>query len=244
MSTVSFSELQIGDYSALREFQRDREFFLNSFLPPNSFSMKSLRNNNNFVLVGRKGTGKSSCCLALSVEMEEKGYDSTFYNFSEDLTRSDLQDSVRTQVIDLRDLSTSKLFDSIVEMYDFRDIWKRRVLFSLAEALQAKGASSEFVKFMKSVVLAESSIAQGVGKGLEVPLPEQAVQIFNQFKKIKYTKATMPLKDYVSTALALLCEYHSETKFFFFFDELNISHSKSVSDECETLIALVRVRMH
>ena len=239
---VAFKDLRIGDYSALREFQRDQEFFLNSFIPPQSFSLSSLRNNNNFILIGRKGTGKSSCCLALSVEQEREGYGSTFFNFSDDLSRSDLRDSVRTQSLKIDGKGIAKLYDSIVEFYDFRDLWKRRVLYSIARYIQEtdnKNASSEFVRFVTSVSLAESSISEGVGKELLIPVSDIAKSILQRIQRSAAAEK-MPLRDYVLAALHLLRECHSDLKYFFFFDELNISHTKSGSDEYETLIALVR----
>ena len=148
---VRFSEMEFGDYSAIREYHRSPEFFMNSFLPPNTFSLSSLRNNNNFILVGRKGSGKSSCCLALAHEKAADGFGTFFYNFSDDLSRAELRDSVRTQALNLKDISTQKLFDSIVEFYDFRDLWKRRVLYTLARWLAKKGVNSEFVRFTTSI---------------------------------------------------------------------------------------------
>ncbi len=237
---IQFRDLTIGDYSALREYNRNPDFFVKSFLPPNSFSLSSIRNNHNFILIGRKGTGKSSCCLALAHEKGGEGFSAFFYNFSDDLTRAELKDSVQTQSLNLGDISTRKLFDSIVEFYDFRDLWKRRVLYTIAQDLHRSGNSSEFIKFVSSVKLAESSIADGVGRGLQLPIPGEFSNFIKQFDVGKFRSGELPLSRYNEIALSLLRQYHSDYKCFFFFDELNLSHSKSGSDEYETLIALVR----
>ena len=130
-----FRDLTFGDYSGLREYKRNPDFFVNSFIEPPSFSLNSLHNRRNFIIVGRKGTGKSSCCLALAHLKKNEGFRSTFYSFSEDLTRAEIKDAVVTQRLNLSDISTKKLFDSIIDFYDFRDLWTRRVIHSLSSGL-------------------------------------------------------------------------------------------------------------
>lgn len=192
-------------------------------------------------MVGRKGTGKSSCCLALAHIKSEEGYQSTFYNFSDDLGRHDLKEAVQTQSLDLKDTaSMAKLFESISSFYDFRDLWKRRVISKIASVINEGGASSNFTDFATSINLSESSITEGVGKGLVIEKPELTGAVGAILKKIAPHKNTMNLRDFNKVGLDLIKQCHPNTKHYFFFDELNLSHAKSNSDEYETLLALVR----
>lgn len=230
-----------GDYSGLREYTRDPELFVQSFVEPSSLSLGSLRRNGNFIIVGRKGTGKSSCCLTYAHRLSKEGYVTTFFNFSEDLTRLDLKEAVQTQSINLSDISTKKLFDSIVEWYDFRDLWIRKVIHRIATSIVRSGGTSSFTKFATSVSLSESSIAEGVGRGLSLPLNiENWKETLKGLKLPSNGSSTLSLHEYNEACLQLIQEYHPGIKFFFFFDELNLSHVKSDSSEYNTLLALVR----
>lgn len=238
---IEFKECAFGDYSGLREYRRNRDRFMRTFVLPESFSMNSLRNDGNFVVVGRKGSGKSTCCLALGHRKQEEGFATTFYSFSDDLNRLDLKEAVQTQVIDLRDLSTRKLFDSILEFYDFRELWKRKVLNAIARRISEDGGRSPFTTFATSVQLSEASIAEGVGKGLNVTLPDIALPGFLKTALSQGpTEKTLSLRKYNDACMRLLRECHPNTRHMFFFDELNLSHTKSDSSEYDTLIALIR----
>lgn len=201
--------------------------------------MNSLRNSQNFVLIGRKGTGKSSCCLSLSHAKRLKGYNTTFYNFSEEVGRSELKEAVHTQNIDLKSIDTTKLFESILEAYDFRDMWKRKVLHRIALDLPG---SSTFKSWVTSIDLSENGIADGLERGLNLPLPEPAKSILGTVwhgaNKIK-ANSKISLKDFVSIGFDLLFQCHPDVRHYFFFDELNLSHSKSKTDEYNTYLALI-----
>jgi hypothetical protein len=231
---MKFKDYVFGDLSGLREYRRGPEAFIKSFVPPDSFSLASLRNDMNHIIVGRKGAGKSTCCLVRAHEMQEQGYHADFYNFSEDLSRSDFQGAVRTQRIDLKEIDSKRLFDSITEFYDFRDFWKRRVLYSISQAIS--DGSSHFVRFLKNCPLKDGSIAGGVTRGLKIPGFEFPIGIPSEFKM----QGELTLSEYVDTATKLLVAFHPGHRHVFFFDELNVSHVKSKSDEFNTLIALVR----
>ena len=236
-----FRDLTFGDYSGLREYKRDPRFFVNSFIQPPSFSLDSLHNRRNFIIVGRKGSGKSSCCLALAHKKNDEGFQSTFYNFSEDLTRAEIKDAVVTQKLNLSDISTKKLFDSIADFYDFRDLWIRRVIHSLSSLLVKQGIESSFVRLSQSMQISDESLAEGVGRGLMIPFPTTDLpRAITDLLRAKKREGALPLRDYNKICLRLLAENHSDLKHYFFFDELNLSHANSMSDQYNTLLALIR----
>jgi len=225
----------------MREYHRDPDFFVRSFIQPDSFSLDGLSNRSNFIIVGRKGTGKSSCCLRLAHEKMKDGIHSTFYSFSEEFGRSDIRDAVMTQSLNLADLSTQKLFDSIKDFYDFKELWIRRVLHSISTSLFKLGVSSEFVRFSQSIDLSESSIAQGIGRGLTLQVSADSSISWLKAVLASYrSKKPMPLKEFNAICVKLLIEYHSDLRHLFFFDELNISQVDTKSDQYEVLLALVR----
>ena len=145
---IKFADLKVGDYSGSREYLRDRDYFLSTFIEPPNFGLKSLKNSENFIVVGGKGTGKSSCCFSLADERRSEGFNSTFYNFTDDLTKVGLRDAVQTQVIELKAASVEKLMNSISEFYDFRELWKRKVYDSIFLRQFFVNASSYFSPFI------------------------------------------------------------------------------------------------
>ncbi|NEY91115.1 P-loop ATPase, Sll1717 family [Tabrizicola oligotrophica] len=236
-----FSDYVFGDYSGMREYRRDPDFFVKSFVQPDGFSLDNLSNKSNFIIVGRKGTGKSSCCLKIAHERKFEGVTSTFYSFSEDFGRPDIRDAVVTQALNLEDLSSGKLFDSVKDFYDFKELWIRRVLHSISSDLHQRGINSNFVRFCQSVELSERSIAQGIGRGLTLPPPPDfgipwLRDVLSNYKD----KKIMPLKDFNNSCLRLFAESHQNYRHVFFFDELNISQVDTKSDQYDVLLALVR----
>lgn len=236
-----FSDYQFGDYSGMREYQRDPDFFVNSFVQPDGFSLESLSNRSNFIIVGRKGTGKSSCCLKIAHEGKKIGKSSTFYCFSEDFGRTDIRDAVVTQALNLDDLSTGKLFDSVKDFYDFKELWIRRVLHSISSDLQSSGIKSTFVNFSQSSELSDKSIAQGVGRGLMLSSPpDLGIPWLKDLLASQKNSKSIPLRDFNAASLRLLSENHRGYRHMFFFDELNISQVDTKSDQYDVLLALVR----
>ena len=72
--TFTLSEVNFGEYEARREYHRDKSFFTNTFLTPLSFSLDTLSSKKNFILIGRKGTGKTACQIFLKNQKEAEGY--------------------------------------------------------------------------------------------------------------------------------------------------------------------------
>ena len=237
---MAIRDYNFGDYSGLREYRRNRSYFLNSFISPQGFRLSDLRNDRNYILVGRKGTGKSTCCLAHSADKRNDGYTCTFFNFSDDLNSTDLRDAVRTQHLSFNVEFISKLQESISEMYDFRDLWKRKVLITIAKDLLEKKQSSRFTDVASQIYLPDESISDGVLKGLRINVAKFAELLPEGWGGPTGEKGEVELRKYNKVLLGLLATFHSDLKFYYFFDELNISHTKSNSDEYETLIALVR----
>lgn len=67
-------------------------------------------------------------------------------------------------------------------------------------------------------------------------LPKALTERLNAIKKDN----ALPLRDYNKICLKLLAENHKDVKHYFFFDELNLSHANSKSDQYNTLLALIR----
>ena len=67
------SEHYFGDLESFDEAHNHYEFFRNTFVAPSSMSIDSLRNDRKFIIVGRKGVGKTATQMYLAREMEEKG---------------------------------------------------------------------------------------------------------------------------------------------------------------------------
>ncbi len=237
MELPNFRDYRFGDYSGFREYLRDPDFFLSTFITPASFSLSNIGRFENFVIVGRKGTGKSSSCIALSHEKSQAGYDCTFFEFSNELDRSQIQSAVKTQAIDLKSKSIEKLFDSISEFYDFREIWKRKVFTEIAKNLSTAGHRSNFIDFATSLGRNNSNLTEGLSRGLVLSLPEKLQKLMPLQDQ---RQESIDLKIFNKACLSLLGNCHPNYKGYFFFDELNLSHSKSDSSEYETIIALVR----
>ncbi|MDE1900883.1 MAG: hypothetical protein KGI37_04455 [Alphaproteobacteria bacterium] len=71
MQTVS--DMNFGEYDAFDESAADASFFQKSFVTPISLSLSTLRNNKNYIIIGKKGAGKTSAQLFLRKQLEEQG---------------------------------------------------------------------------------------------------------------------------------------------------------------------------
>lgn len=238
---LRFMDYNFGDYSGLREYKRNPEFFVRTFVEPEGLSLDQLSCRGNYLIVGHKGSGKSSCCLKIAHEKSYEGFSSTFYSFSEEFDRSDVRDAVLTQSLNLSDISTKTLFDSIQDFYDFRELWIRKVLHSISSKLAASGQRSTFVEFSQSIDLAERSISQGIGRGLQLSIPSDFwLKEVSQKLKAFREKKEMPLRDFNRVCLELFLQNHPDFKHFFFFDELNLNLADNRSDQYRVMLALVR----
>lgn len=70
----NLSEHYFGELEAFDEANLNSDFFSKTFVVPMSLSMSSLKNNKKFIIVGRKGAGKTAVQMHLSNDVKSKGY--------------------------------------------------------------------------------------------------------------------------------------------------------------------------
>jgi len=241
---AKIQELRFGEYSAIQEFRRDPDYFETTFLDPESFSMDRIGNSSDYIIVGRKGAGKSTCCIAMGVKKEREGYTHSLLSFNDDLKREDLSDLARSQTIELADLAgLSGLYESISELYDFREVWKRKVIFAIAQAISTAGAEGIFSQFCSDNSSYSEKLSDGIGKNLLVDAiisPAVREKVATLFNNLTNSNGRLPLASFNAIALKLLASEKDSPKHYFFFDELNISTIQTTSDEYDLKLALVR----
>lgn len=238
MATIG--ELNFGEYSALREFKRRPEFFRSTFVDPNSFGGSKLSNKANFILVGKKGTGKTTYCLHLSEGLQQNGYWTEFLSFNDEITSDDIRGVVSVQHVDLAELvNASNLYGGVSSLYEFREMWKRRVIFSACKHYETRGERNIFTQFVRQN-FQNSSLAEGIERGqrlLRLIVPNGIGEIFNDV--VPPNRVDQPeLRDFNRIALRLLVDLRP--RLYFFFDELNLSRISLQSDEFDLRLALVR----
>ena len=101
------SDHYFGDVEAIDEGKNHREYFERTFVMPSSFSLNSLNKTNKFIIVGRKGSGKTAVQFYLGKTLEEKGFLSHFFSFYNDLAPKDFNAASSTQKIDMLGLVNS-----------------------------------------------------------------------------------------------------------------------------------------
>ncbi|WP_171100241.1 hypothetical protein [Ruegeria sp. HKCCD7255] len=97
-----------GDVEAIDEGRNHPNYFDLTFIVPESFSLRSLNNSKKYLVVGRKGAGKTAVQFHLSRELGQKGYLTHFFSFHNDLKPKDYDAAKQGQKIDLLDLVNSK----------------------------------------------------------------------------------------------------------------------------------------
>lgn len=75
------SDHYFGDVEAIDEGRNHSSYFHKTFVLPNSFSISSLNNNRKFIVVGRKGAGKTAIQFHLASQLESSGYLTHFFRF-------------------------------------------------------------------------------------------------------------------------------------------------------------------
>ena len=95
------SQHYFGDVEAIDEGKNHKEYFNRTFVLPSSFSLNSLNNNGSYIILGRKGSGKTAVQFHLAGVLEEKGYLSHFFSFYNDMKPRDYNQASTTQKIDM-----------------------------------------------------------------------------------------------------------------------------------------------
>lgn len=65
-------EFNFGEFDARKEYNRDKSYFLNTFLNNDTFPLENLKANNKFIIIGHKGTGKTAVGYFLSDKKKQK----------------------------------------------------------------------------------------------------------------------------------------------------------------------------
>lgn len=237
LSERYFGELEGYDEAILRE-----HFFTKTFVVPNSISMEALRNNNKFIIIGRKGTGKSTVQMHLARQVTAKGYLVHNFRFFNDLRSDDYKDIVGTQ----SGISYSKITNdkSLFMHYDFRDVWERVFFQKIATTLTDAGHSNKFTAFIQPKNSIISNIFEGISKSLTVKvMPNMgpvAAEIGIDLSSLAQNKDEIPLKTYNKICRALLKEACIQFQMYFFVDELVFSRLDAKEDEVTLRAAMVR----
>jgi hypothetical protein len=66
------SELYFGELEAHDEARLHSDYFRKCFIAPNSMTASTLRNDNKFIIIVRKGSGKTAVQMHLSEELKIK----------------------------------------------------------------------------------------------------------------------------------------------------------------------------
>lgn len=230
----------MGEYSALREFKRRPEFFRSTFVDPNSAALIRLSNRSNFIILGKKGSGKFTYCLHMSEQLQREGYRTEFLSFNDEITADDVRDVVTVQHVDLKELVlASNIFGGVSSLYDFREIWKRRVVFSIHSIFESAGIRNALTGFVRGN-FQNSSLIEGINRGLllaRLITSGDASAVADQV--IPASRRDVPrVQDFNRVALELITQY--KPKLYFFFDELNLSKTSVKDDEFDLRLALVR----
>ncbi|MCC5985484.1 MAG: hypothetical protein JJU40_15995 [Rhodobacteraceae bacterium] len=234
------SDCYFGDVEAIDEGNNFPEYFHSTFILPTSFSMNSLNNKRKYIIVGRKGSGKTAVQFYLSEKLKEKGYISKFFSFHSDVKPKDYNSAARTQKIDMLGVVNSR---NIFLNYDFREIWLRTFLVKIAEELSENSFTSQFTKFVLGKRSRLSSIFEGVLKSASVEISAEMFDISASvgFDFAKYKGGSeVPLSEYISAALELLRRHHQDHLFYLYVDELVLSRLDAADDEVKVRAAMVR----
>lgn len=241
LSNVTLSQFNFGEYDARREYLRAQQYFMKSFIDPISFSLGTLSNSRNYIIVGQKGSGKSACQIYLENEKTEKeGYIADLISFYDELTAEDYRDFASTQRINFVALADITQIES---SYDFRDIWRRVIFIRIARKISEINSNNRFVKFCISTTRGTNSFIDGIKKSLTVEVGID-LGVFSgsvEFDPSRINdKKEISIKYFNEIAQKLFLSECAQYRMYFFIDELVISNLNTKSDEYKARLALVR----
>ncbi|MBW6420012.1 hypothetical protein KX729_00985 [Rhizobium sp. XQZ8] len=238
---VALSERYFGDLEAFDEANQNDSFFGNTFVVPSSLSLDSLKNNKKFIIVGRKGSGKTSVQMHLAERVKKQGYFTHHFRFFYDLRTDDYADIAKTQ----NEVSFASVTNqrSLFLHYDFRDIWERVFFQKIANTLIYEGHNNKFTDFISPSSSLLSNIFEGISKTLTVKIKPQMGPIAAEVG-IDLTKLDKPdelsLKVYNRISRELFSRHCIQYQMYFFIDELVFSRLDAKEDEITLRAAMVR----
>lgn len=204
-------------------------------------SVSSLANNKKFIVIGRKGVGKTAIQMKFARDLEERGFFTHHFRFSYDLRSDDYSDISKTQ----SDISYTSATNtkSLFLHYDFRDVWERVFLRRIGEKLIAEGHENDFTKLVAPKGSKFSNLFEGITKRLTIQLSAPLGPILikagldvdhdNERKELS-------IKTFNKVSRHLLKEHCDQFQFYFFIDELVFSRIDAHEDEITLRSAMVR----
>ncbi|MCI5099796.1 P-loop ATPase, Sll1717 family [Phaeobacter italicus] len=233
------SDHYFGDVEAIDEGRNHSSYFHKTFVLPNSFSISSLNNNRKFIVVGRKGAGKTAIQFHLASQLESSGYLTHFFSFYNDLKPTDYNQAAAGQKIDLLGFGNSS---NIFLNYDFRDLWQRTFFIKMAETLRANDFESKFVRFALGDRSRLSSIFEGILRSATVKVTAEMKMISAEFDfdLSAFTNDGIPLSTFVHVCRELFLREHQDHRLYLFVDELVFSKLDAKDDEVRVRAAMVR----
>lgn len=238
---MKLSELYFGELEAFDEATNESDYFSKTFVVPNSISESTLRKNRKFIIVGRKGVGKTALQMHLAQKLSEQGYKTAFFRFAEDMRAGDYTQLSKTQshISYISAANEKNLFLN----YDFRDVWERVIINKVAEALSEKGHSSKFVDFVRPSQSRLANIFGGLTKNLSLKVSGEVFGIAAELglglsdgKPVN----EVPIGEFNKAARVLFAECCKNEKLYFFVDELVFSRLDGSADQVTIKAAMVR----
>lgn len=238
---VSLSDRYFGELEAFDEARSNQYFFDKTFVVPNSLSMESLKNNKKFIIVGRKGSGKTSVQMNMAEKLRDQGFFTHHFRFFYDLRSGDYADISRTQ----SEISYTSIVNNknLFLHYDFRDIWERVFFKRIAQQLESEGKINKFVEFLEPKSSLLSNIFEGITKNLNVKLSASMGLIAGE---IGFDLSDLSEKKEVSLSVfnkicrKLFQDHCVQYQMYFFVDELVFSRLDAKEDEVTLRAAMVR----
>ncbi len=240
MSAKRLHELYFGDVEALDESENHSEYFIGSFVAPPSFSLDMLRNDREFVVVGRKGAGKTASQMYLMRQIERQGGIAKLFSFHSDMRNQDYASLAKTQRIEFVDIANRK---NIFLYYDFRDVWERFIHIKIAETLNERNKGNKYTKFATGGQSKLLNLFEGIAKTLKVRMSSDllglAIDVGVDLDRLA-VDGELDLKAFNGVCRALLAAHCKETHFVFFVDELVFSKLDAEDHEVQARAAMIR----
>lgn len=76
---MKLADLYFGELEAFDEARNEADYFSQTFVVPDSFSPGSLRKNRKFIIIGRKGVGKTALQMYFAQQLMKDGFLTTFF---------------------------------------------------------------------------------------------------------------------------------------------------------------------
>ncbi|WP_420859007.1 P-loop ATPase, Sll1717 family [Marivivens marinus] len=238
---TTLSDHYFGDLEAFDEATLYPDFFKRTFIIPKSLGVSTLRNNRKFIIIGRKGTGKTAIQMHLASIARDEGYMTHHFRFFYDLRSDDYKEISQTQS---KISYTGTINDkSLFLNYDFRDVWERAFFRRIAETMRDRGIENAFTDLVAPRASRFSNIFAGLSRSLGIKITASMGPILAEcnIDPSEFSdKEGMPLKTFNRIARELFIKTSKGSKIYFFVDELVFSKLDAKEDEITLRAAMVR----